>query len=50
MLQRLARLCHRSRWAVLVGWVALLVDLFSLNSALGGRFLDDFGRHERGLI
>ncbi|MGH9187761.1 MAG: MMPL family transporter [Acidimicrobiales bacterium] len=42
MLQRLARACYRRRWAVLGAWVALLVGLFALNSAFGGKFLDDF--------
>ena len=42
MLQRLTRWCHRRRWAVLGSWVALLVGLFALNSAVGGKFLDDF--------
>jgi RND superfamily putative drug exporter len=42
MLKRLARACYRRRWAVLGTWVVLLVGLFGLNSAFGGKFLDDF--------
>jgi putative drug exporter of the RND superfamily len=42
MLQRLARACYRRRWAVLGAWVVLLVGLYGLNSAVGGKFLDDF--------
>jgi RND superfamily putative drug exporter len=42
MLQRLARFCYRRRWRVLGGWVVLLVGLFALNSAVGGKFLDEF--------
>jgi RND superfamily putative drug exporter len=42
LLQRLAGSCHRNRWRVLGGWVVLLVALVSLNSTVGGKFLDDF--------
>ncbi|HET9608165.1 MAG TPA: MMPL family transporter [Acidimicrobiales bacterium] len=42
MLQRLARTCYRRRWTVLGGWVVLLVGLFALNTAYGGKFLDEF--------
>jgi RND superfamily putative drug exporter len=42
MLKRLARACYRRRWAVLATWIVLLVGLFGLNSAFGGKFLDDF--------
>jgi RND superfamily putative drug exporter len=42
MLQRLARVCYRRRRAVLAAWVILLVGLFGLNSAAGGKFLDEF--------
>jgi len=42
LLQRLARACHRRRRAVLVAWVVLIVGLFGMSSAAGGRFLDDF--------
>jgi RND superfamily putative drug exporter len=42
MLQRLSRFCYRRRWAVLGAWVVLLVGLFGLNSAAGGKFLDEF--------
>jgi putative drug exporter of the RND superfamily len=42
MLQRLARTCYRRRRLVLVSWVVVLVGLVALNSAFGGKFLDDF--------
>jgi RND superfamily putative drug exporter len=42
MLQRLARTCYRQRRLVLVSWVVVLVGLVALNSAFGGKFLDDF--------
>jgi RND superfamily putative drug exporter len=42
MLQRLARFCYHRRRSVLLAWVVLLVGLFSLNSAAGGKFLDEF--------
>ena len=42
MLKRLAHGCYRRRWAVLAGWIVLLVGLFALNSSVGGKFLDDF--------
>jgi RND superfamily putative drug exporter len=42
MLQALARACYRRRWRVLATWVVLLVGLFALNSAFGGKFLDEF--------
>ena len=42
MLHRLSRFCHRRRWAVLGAWAALLVGLFALNSAVGGKILDEF--------
>ena len=42
MLKRLARACYRRRWAVLAAWIVLLVGLFGLNSAFGGKFLDEF--------
>jgi putative drug exporter of the RND superfamily len=42
MLQALARVCYRRRWRVVAGWVVLLVALFSLNTAFGGNFLDEF--------
>jgi RND superfamily putative drug exporter len=29
-------------WSVLAGWAVLLVGLFSLNAAFGGKFLDEF--------
>ncbi len=42
MLQRLARACYHHRKRVVLIWVALLVGLFALNSAAGGKFLDEF--------
>ena len=42
MLQRLARFCYHKRWAVLLGWVALLVVLTGLNATVGGVFKDEF--------
>ncbi len=42
MLKRLARACYRRRWTVLGAWIVLLVGLFSLNSTVGGKFLDKF--------
>jgi RND superfamily putative drug exporter len=42
VLQRLAGTCYRRRWRVLGGWVVLLVALFTLNSTVGGKFLDEF--------
>jgi RND superfamily putative drug exporter len=42
MLQRLSRSCYRRRWAVLGAWAVVLVTLFGLNSAIGGKFLDTF--------
>ena len=42
MLQRLARACYHHRWRVVAVWFVLLVGLFSLNTAFGGKFLDDF--------
>jgi RND superfamily putative drug exporter len=42
LLQALARFCYRRRWRVLGAWVVLLVGLYALNSAFGGKFLDEF--------
>src|SRR5262245_3514568 len=42
MLQRLARVCYRRRRAVFGAWVVVLVGLFALNAAVGGKFLDKF--------
>ena len=42
MLKQLAHFCYRRRWLVLLGWIGLLVGLVGLNSAAGGKFLDEF--------
>jgi putative drug exporter of the RND superfamily len=42
MLTRFARASYRRRWAVLGGWVVVLVGLVVLNSTVGGKFLDRF--------
>jgi RND superfamily putative drug exporter len=42
MLTRLARVCYRRRWLVLVGWGGVLVALVALSSAFGGQFVNDF--------
>ncbi|HEY3239107.1 MAG TPA: MMPL family transporter, partial [Acidimicrobiia bacterium] len=42
MLHRLARTCYRRRRRVVAGWFLLVVALVSLNSTLGGEFLDKF--------
>jgi RND superfamily putative drug exporter len=42
MLKRLARACYHRRWSVLGLWVVVLVGLVTLNSTVGGKFLDRF--------
>ena len=42
MLTRFARTSYRRRWAVLGGWVVVLVGLVVLNATVGGKYLDDF--------
>jgi RND superfamily putative drug exporter len=42
VLRTLARICYRRRRLVVVGWIVLLVGLISLNSSVGGKFLDEF--------
>ncbi len=42
MLTRLARTSYRRRWAVLGGWVVVLVGLVVLNATVGGKYLDKF--------
>jgi putative drug exporter of the RND superfamily len=42
MLTRLARVCYRRRWLVLVSWGGVLVALVALSSAFGGQFVNDF--------
>ena len=42
MLKRLADLCYRRRWRVLIGWVALLVLTSALSGTVGGQFSQTF--------
>ncbi|HEY8490907.1 MAG TPA: MMPL family transporter, partial [Dehalococcoidia bacterium] len=42
MLQRLARACYRRRWAVLAGWVALLIGLTAVASVAAGSYHMEF--------
>ncbi|HEX4904626.1 MAG TPA: MMPL family transporter [Acidimicrobiales bacterium] len=43
MLERLADVCYRRRWRVLLAWIALLFLTLGANSAFGGDFRMDFG-------
>jgi RND superfamily putative drug exporter len=42
MLERLADLCYRRRWRVVLIWIALLVIVSGLAGAIGGEFNTDF--------
>src|SRR5262245_63196604 len=42
MLTRFERTAYRRRWAVLGGWVVVLVGLVVLNATVGGKYLDRF--------
>jgi RND superfamily putative drug exporter len=42
VLRTLARICYHRRRLVVLGWIVLLVGLISLNSSVGGKFLDEF--------
>jgi RND superfamily putative drug exporter len=41
-MRGLAELCYRRRWFVVGGWVLLLVGLWMLSSAFGGKFRTEF--------
>jgi len=41
-LRRLAGLCYRRRWRVLIGWVVAVAVLVGLSGAAGGTFEDEF--------
>ncbi|HEY2812997.1 MAG TPA: MMPL family transporter [Acidimicrobiales bacterium] len=42
MLNRLADVCYRRRWRVLIGWVVLLVVMTALGGGFGGKFSQTF--------
>src|SRR5689334_5117189 len=41
-MRGLAEFCYSRRWFVLVGWILLLVGLYGLSVALGGKFRTEF--------
>ena len=41
-MKKLALFCYRKRRFVVIGWIALLVGLFALSSAIGGEYKTEF--------
>ena len=41
-LRRLAEIAHRHRWAVVIGWIALLVAVIGVGSSLKGEYSADY--------